>query len=324
MSIRSFARKGTASAIGLFCALLCAVSVPTFGQETHKLLTTIKLDSVPASCSVSPDNHKLVITTADDQVLFYDLRQARITSRLRVDGSPLFIHRLPGGKFAMVGHWNGRKISLVDLYGGRFVRNVPTADGPTFFGQYNRVILLLQTRAAKLSFLNEYTFRPAKDVVFDAEATGLAVAPGRGRAYVAVGMQKIGVVDVIARELSHSFNVLTAKNTPLAIDLNERWLFALGPRNTVLRISLDEEKESKRISTGSGSTALKMSDDGKYLYVSNGLEGRVSILDAESFTELEQVSVGTRPSCLDVSRDNRYVFVCNRGPKTISILQRVR
>ncbi|MBI2822800.1 MAG: YncE family protein [Acidobacteria bacterium] len=314
---REIARAGAAH---LFA---CALFASALAQETHRLAATISLDSVPVACSVSSDNRKLLITTGDEQVLFYDLRRGRVLSRLRTDGSPLLIHRLPGDKTALVGHWNGRKISLLDLYGNRFMRNIAVGDGPTFFAQNNRLVLLLLARAQKLSFLNPYTLRPSKDVAFDGPPAGLAVAPGRDRAYVAVATQKMAVVDLASRRALHSFPVQTAKDTALAVDPEERWLFALGPRNTVMRISLDAEKESKRISTGAGSVDLKISPDGKYLYVSNGLDGKVSILAAESLTDLEQISVGARPSFLDVSRDNRYVFVCNRGDRTISVLERV-
>ncbi|HEY3132101.1 MAG TPA: YncE family protein [Acidobacteriota bacterium] len=293
-------------------------------QQTHRLFTTVKLESVPIASWVTPDNRKLVITTGDDQVLFYDLRLGRVTSRLRLDGSLLFIHVLPGDKLALIGHWSGRKISLIDLYGNRFTRSIPLGGGPTFFGQYQREVLVLLARHQKLAFLSPFTYRPIKEVEFNSPIAGLAVATQRGQAYVAVGMQQIAVVDMTLKKVIRTFNVVTARDTPLVVDPQERWLFALGPRNSVVRISLDEEKETKHISTGSGPTAMEISGDGKYLYVTNGLEGKVAIFDLESFTELEQVAVGVKPAAVHVSRDNAYVFVCNRGSRTISILERLQ
>ncbi len=291
-------------------------------QETHRVFTTIQLDSAPVASWVTPNDRKLVITTGDDQVLFYDLRLARVISRLRLDGSLLFIHVLPGDKLALIGHWGGRRISLIDLYGNRFVRSIPVGGGPTFFGQFPRGVLVLMARDQKLSFLSPYSFRPVKEVAFSAPAAGLAVAPQRGYAYVAVGMQQIAVVDLVLKKVARTFNVVTARDTPLVVDPRERWLFAFGPRNSVVRISLDEERESKHISTGSGPAGMEMSGDGKYLYVTNGLEGKLAIFDVESLTELEQIPVGVKPASVNVSRDNRYVFVCNRGSRSISILER--
>ena len=284
----------------------------------------MKLESVPVASWVTPDNRKLVMTTGDDQVLFYDLRLGRVTSRLRLDGSLLFIHVLPGDKLALIGHWGGRKISLIDLYGNRFTRSIPLGGGPTVFAQFQRGVLVLLARDRKLAFLSPFTYRPIKELAFSSPVAGLAVAPHRGHAYVAVGMRQIAVVDIALKKVISTFNVVTAMDTPLVVDPQERWLFALGPRNSVVRISLDEEKESKHISTGSGSTGMEISGDGKYLYVTNGLEGKLAIFDLESFTELEQIAVGVKPASVHVSRDNSYVFVCNRGSRSISILERLQ
>jgi YVTN family beta-propeller protein len=68
---------------------------------------------------------------------------------------------------------------------------------------------------------------------------------------------------------------------------------------------------------------MEISADGKYLYVTNGLEGKLAIFDAESLAQLEQISVGVRPSSVAVSHDDRYVLVCNRQSRTISILERM-
>ncbi|HEV8130161.1 MAG TPA: beta-propeller fold lactonase family protein [Acidobacteriota bacterium] len=275
------------------------------------------------SCAITPNNAKLVIVTENNELLFYDLRQGRPINRLRLDGTPLFLHLLPGNKLALVGHWNGRKISLLDLYGNRFIRSVFVAGAPTYFGQFGKEILVLLSREQKVAFLSGYSFRPLKEVVFDAAATGLAVAARRQRAYVAVGMRKVAVVDLASRKLVRTFDLVTARDTPLVIDPAERWLFALSPRNSVVRVSLEEEKENKRISTGSGPSAMGISADGKYLYATNGLEGKLAIFDAENLTQLDQVSVGVRPSWVTISHDDRYVLVCNRGSRTISILERM-
>ena len=307
--------------LGVIPLLVCSACFPGLAQETHRTVTTVSLESVPVACSVSPDNTKLVITTADDQVLFYSLKQGRILARVRLDGAPLYVHRLDR-KMALVGRWNARSISVLDLFGNRVLRSVMVGDGPTFFGQDDRSVLLVLTRARKLTFLNPYTFKPAGSVAFDGEPSGLAVAAGRGRAYVAVGMKKIAVIDLASRVLLHSFDLITARDTPLVVDAGERWLYALGLRNSVVRISLADERENKRISTGSGATAMSLGADGKYLYVTNGLDGKLSILDAESLTYLEQISVGSRPACVEASPDGLYVFVCNRGSKSISILAR--
>ncbi|HEY2931759.1 MAG TPA: YncE family protein [Acidobacteriota bacterium] len=307
----------------LLVLLAVLIGPAVYAQATHKLYTTIRLDSVPVACSLSSDNQKLAITTADEQVLVYDLRLARVVRRIRVEGSPLYIHRLPHGKLAVVGFWNGRRIGLFDLYGNRLMRNVPTGDGPTFFAQYNQTILLAQSREQRVSFLNGFNLRSAKDLSFDGAVGGLAVAPRRRTAYVIVGMHKIAVIDLLSRSVLHSFEVLTARDSPLKIDRDERWLFALGPRNTLLRISLDVERETKRISTGSGPVGLAISADGKYLYVCNGLEGSVAVFETDTLTEQEQIQVGVRPAFVEPGSDNRYVLVCNRGSKTIAILERV-
>jgi YVTN family beta-propeller protein len=75
-----------------------------------------------------------------------------------------------------------------------------------------------------------------------------------------------------------------------------------------------------RAEVGSLPIDVKMSPDGKVLYVANQGRNGVSLVDPETMTEIGFLRTGTGAHGLNVSRDAASLFVSNRMEGTISVI----
>jgi YVTN family beta-propeller protein len=72
--------------------------------------------------------------------------------------------------------------------------------------------------------------------------------------------------------------------------------------------------------TGARPMSLKIGSDDRYLYVSNGRAGTVSVIDVHSDEVVTNIKVGTRPWGIALSPDGRYLFTANGPSDDISVV----
>jgi YVTN family beta-propeller protein len=71
---------------------------------------------------------------------------------------------------------------------------------------------------------------------------------------------------------------------------------------------------------GSRPMSVKVSPDGKKVYVSNGRAGTVSVLDSHSYELLDSIKVGTRPWGMVISPDGKFLYTANGPSNDISVV----
>jgi YVTN family beta-propeller protein len=74
------------------------------------------------------------------------------------------------------------------------------------------------------------------------------------------------------------------------------------------------------ISVGSSPSDMAFSPNGERLYVNNGGEASVSVIDTFSYLVIATIPVGTYPRGIAVSKDGSRVYVSNNGSQTLSII----
>jgi YVTN family beta-propeller protein len=72
--------------------------------------------------------------------------------------------------------------------------------------------------------------------------------------------------------------------------------------------------------TGARPMSLRLGSDDRYLYVSNGRLGTVSVIDAHSYEIVTNIKVGTRPWGIALSPDGKYLFTANGPSDDISVV----
>jgi len=87
-------------------------------------------------------------------------------------------------------------------------------------------------------------------------------------------------------------------------------------------IDTDDLKVLKVIDLPEGSRpmSVKVSPDGKRVYVSDGRAGTVSVLDTHTHALLATIKVGQRPWGIVLSPDGRYLFSANGPSNDVSVV----
>jgi YVTN family beta-propeller protein len=71
---------------------------------------------------------------------------------------------------------------------------------------------------------------------------------------------------------------------------------------------------------GARPMSLKLGNDDRYLYVSNGRSGTVSVIDVRSDEVVTDIKVGTRPWGIALSPDGKYLFTANGPSDDVSVV----
>jgi YVTN family beta-propeller protein len=72
-------------------------------------------------------------------------------------------------------------------------------------------------------------------------------------------------------------------------------------------------------SGGTSPGGVAVTPDGKYVYVTNGING-VAVIDTASNTVVQTVLVGTNPGAVAVTPDGKHVYVANQGSDSVSVI----
>lgn len=71
---------------------------------------------------------------------------------------------------------------------------------------------------------------------------------------------------------------------------------------------------------GSRPMSVKLSSNGKRIYVSNGRAGTVSVLDGRTYALLSTIQVGTRPWGMALSPDGKFLYTANGPSNDVSVV----
>ena len=78
--------------------------------------------------------------------------------------------------------------------------------------------------------------------------------------------------------------------------------------------------KSITLPTGARPMSVRLSNDDRYLYVSNGRLGTVSAIDAHSYEIVGSIKVGKRPWGIALSPDGKYLFTANGPSDDVSVV----
>jgi YVTN family beta-propeller protein len=71
---------------------------------------------------------------------------------------------------------------------------------------------------------------------------------------------------------------------------------------------------------GSRPMSVRVGPDGKFVYVSGGRSGAISVIDSHTYNLVASVKVGTRPWGIAISPDGKYLFSANGPSDDISVV----
>lgn len=156
-----------------------------------------------------------------------------------------------------------------------------------------------------------------------ASPAGMALDPGKRRAYVAVsGEDAVDVIDVLGGEIVDRLN-LTPGDTPLELALTRgggKLLSVNSGSNTVSIIDPSALIEEVRIPVGLGPRSLVVDRAGMKAYVLNASSGNITVLDIPGRRAVTTIVTEAEPVSVDLNRNGSRMYVAHRSSPYISVI----
>ncbi|AOW15641.1 hypothetical protein LPB72_02075 [Hydrogenophaga crassostreae] len=238
---------------------------------TGRLTGTVPLGDSPEMFALSPDGKLAYVSIEDESVMAaYDLASKKPVFEVKTGGEPEGVLVTPDGKTAYVTSEVANLVHEIDLTTKKVVKNIKVGKRPRRFA--------LASGGTELWVTNE----------LDAS---------------------VGVVDTQSRNLKQTIRfevkgMRQADITPVGItvspDGRTMWV-GLGKANHVAEVDVATHTVKRLVLVGKRAWGLRLTADGKRLYVANGLSDDMTIIDTDSGKAIKTVPAGRVPHTVLVS-----------------------
>jgi len=173
------------------------------------------------------------------------------------------------------------------------------------------------------SVINIQTRKVERIIPVGQEPEGAATSPDGARFYITCEAGgDIFAIDTTSYKVVGHFKVPVR---PRSMAFLPQGTLAFIPSESTGQLNVIDTDDLKvlkviELPEGSRPMSVKVSPDGKRVYVSDGRAGTVSVLDAHTHALLGTIKVGQRPWGIVLSADGRYLFSANGPSNDVSVV----
>ncbi len=266
------------------------VSVTAF--PNLKILTTLDVGRSAKDLAFSPDGRSAyVLDPADQQLIFLDwegvpgsspeARIPRVTTRLRLEGTPSDLALSPDGKTLVVAEASPDSITFIDAVTHAILGSTGVGKSPG----------------------------------------PMAILPDNSKVFVAdTGEEKVSVATLPGRKLLSHIEI-GVRPAALLLKPDGGEIFILGESSsTLVIVDAFHDNVEQTFPLGLNPVAGVFRRDMSVLYIANAGDGTVLALDVPNRQLLASTQVGMKPLALALTPDERILVVADRAAASLAIL----
>lgn len=253
-------------------------------------------------------------------------------------------HKLGGELQHVVPSWDmttlyatddtGNKITPFDPKTGQPGANIPVIDPYNmYFTPDGRSAISVAEARRQLVFYDPRTWQ-VQDILQTPDCAGIDHADftpdGNTALFSCEFAGRLAVVDVVAHKLLRMIDMPTRNTTmgPQDVKLSpdgSTFFIADSQQGGLWVVDRAATKVERHIPTGKGSHGIYLSRDAKQMYVTNRLEGSVSVLDANTGAAITKWTLpgGGSPDMGNVSADGTQLWLSGRYNRAVYVLSTV-
>ncbi len=203
-----------------------------------------------------------------------------------------------------------------------FLKEIEVGNAPAgvAVSSVNREVYISNTESSEISVIDVDALEIKRTIKLNGSSLGVAVSPDGKRLFVSDWFNNCLAIIQLDSQNARCVDVGRAPAGISVSKKNGEIYVANRDSNSVVIISLSEEKVIDEILVGDHPFGTKLSPDEDYLYVTNVQSNDVSIIDLNERREKTKVSVGKKPYCITFSYDGRKAFVTNQYSDSISVI----
>ena len=284
----------------------------------HQVLGTIPVGKRPRGIHASPDGKTVYVALSGTPIA--------APPQLDAKGNPIFQRgKDDDDEDSVKSDKSADAIGVVDVAQKKLTRRISAGSDPEEFSlSKDGTRLYVSNEDVKTAgVINIATGKVEHIIVVGQEPEGVATAPDGRRFYVTceaggdvyavetAGYTTVGHFKVNVRPRTMDF----LPDTGLGFVPSE----STGELNVVDTANFKVTKVIA-LPPGSRPMSVKVSLDGRRIFVSNGRAGTVSVLDSRTYELLNTIKVGTRPWGMALSPDGKFLFTANGPSNDVSVV----
>ena len=302
-------------------------NISVIDASTLMVIDTLEAGNGPAGLSLSPDRkHLYVANTFGSNLSVIEIATEKERKRLPVGEDPTGIGLSPDGKTLVVGSRRAQK----GTYGEPLVTDLTLIDPES-----NRIREMIKMKDAYL--VENISYSPASDLAFTTlirPKNNIPSVQVEGGWMMTHGIAVIDLVEsgktaqflldepnsyypdpfdvVLSRDGKKAYVSSSGVNVVSVISVDSlRSLMQRSSQQSLDEMSNDLGASSRyvieRIGTGASPKGMVLSPDGRYLYVAEQLEDRITVIDTEKDKSVGLIDLGG-PERITVARQGRRLF----------------
>ncbi len=292
--------------------------VTVINGADHRILATIPVGKRPRGIHASPDGKTVYVALSGTPIA--------TPPQLDAKGNPVFQRgKDDDDDDSVKADKSADAIGILDVAQRKMTGKISAGSDPEEFSlSKDGTKLYISNEDVKTaSVINIATGKVEHIIEVAQEPEGVASAPDGKRFYVTCEAGgDIYAIDTAAYAVVGHFKVNVR---PRSMDFMPDGAVAFIPSESTGELNVVDTVHFKvsqviALPPGSRPMSVKVSADGKKVYVSNGRGGTVAVLDARSHALLSTIKVGVRPWGIALSPDGKLLYTANGPSNDVSVV----
>ncbi len=292
-------------------------SITKIDVVTNKVLATINAGGTVHNVQISPNGKILAATwmpKADGHVdsgaehghayiLFYNSETNELIKKVNVGNHPAHVVFTNDGKYVLSTDTEKNNVSVIDLSSYKVVKTIATGKGPHGFRISNdsKYAYIANSEADTISIIDLNEFKEIKTIKVGNKPITTAITEDNTTLLATVNSENsLAIVDLASDKVEK----IPVGEGPaqVYIEKDNKFAFVANqgteniPSNTLSKIDLSTKKVVATIEVGKGAHGIVVSDDNKYVYVTNMYDNTVSVIDNSKNKVIAIIPVGKTPN----------------------------
>jgi DNA-binding beta-propeller fold protein YncE len=267
----------------------------------------------------------IVLNSEDASYSVISRSQRAELTRLPVGREPHHLIASPDAKEILIGSTATNELLVLDSKTGERRRVVRDIVDPYHLGfsPDGKWFVTAAYRLDHIDIFHADGFKLASRIFIDGLPSHMTFDSGSKMVFVTLQQTgKVVAIDLATQAIKWNAFVGNAPAGILMLPDNKRILVALTGEDGFVRLDAENGRTLGRLTTGKGAHQFWPKGDGRHFFLSNRIEGTVSLLDTK---EPDVKIVGTArvpggPDCMDITPDGKELWVTQRFLRRVAIV----
>ncbi len=292
-------------------------SISKLDAVTNKVLATINVSGKVHNVQISPDNKILAATLVpkadghDDggsvhghgYILFYNADTNELISKVNVGNHPAHVVFTNDGKYVLATDSEKNNVSVIDLSTSKVIKTIDTGKGPHGFriSSDSKYAYIANSKADTISVIDINELKEVKVIQVGDSPITTAINEDNTMLLATLNSENsLAIIDLATDKVQK----IAVGKGPAQVYIQKDNKFAFvanqgtenNPSNTLSKIDLSTKEVVATIDVGNGAHGIVVSDDNKYVYVTNMYDNTVSVIDNSKNKVIAIIPVGETPN----------------------------